>query len=364
MHSSQVFIRYLFLAALCLFLAACRIEINSPIGGSVKTVSDRYSCDENNRCTIDVVDTLFTEDFYAKPFSGYEFAGWKQQYRGFCGGYGGNCSLSTVGFDGWEVLTSVLDSDEVFYLTPRFQPTEETCGNLESNFGINPSAPDSPSLESTITLDILTKDDPTSLVSVEYRGRGVRSMYNRETNTTTNENARLFEAIFESGKTIELQVNPDFSQRIALEFAGSYAESLGRIPDFLIQAVDVILIQPGDGGLAAIPGNILIHTQSAEEIFAPLGYIEEAILHEATHSLMNNVYDADPDWLMAQQLDMSFISGYAADFPTTEDHAESMMAYLTVRLWQERVDPEVYQQIVDSIPNRILFYDCLLPSIN
>ena len=105
-------------------LAACKIQVTSPIQGGVSTKSGAISCPAASSCTIDVSDTNFDETFVAAPQDGYVFAGWKQ---GLCTGSTAPCKLATTGFENNNALMTLLASpDKVFYLEPTFAP-EETC---------------------------------------------------------------------------------------------------------------------------------------------------------------------------------------------------------------------------------------------
>ena len=105
-------------------LAACKIQVTSPIQGGVSTKSGAISCPAASSCTIDVSDTNFDETFVAAPQDGYVFTGWKQ---GLCAGSTAPCKLATTGFESNNALMTLLASpDKVFYLEPTFAP-EETC---------------------------------------------------------------------------------------------------------------------------------------------------------------------------------------------------------------------------------------------
>ena len=64
-----------------------------------------------------------------------------------------------------------------------------------------------------------------------------------------------------------------------------------------------------------------------------------------------------PDWLAAQIADGTFISTYARDFPDREDIAESFLPYLAVRYRSERISQALADTILQTIPNRIAYFD-------
>lgn len=103
-----------------LLLAGCKIEISVPKGGDITTVSGSYGCVSGQRCTIDVSDVYFDENFVAAPDTGYIFLGWKPKNKSFCGGSNKPCRLTTTAFSEFDWLMALLESDEVFYLEPVF----------------------------------------------------------------------------------------------------------------------------------------------------------------------------------------------------------------------------------------------------
>ncbi len=128
----------LFLVAASL-LGGCKLTLVVPEGGSVTTVSGAYSCEAANECEIDVVDTFFDEEFQAVPAEGYEFVGWKKRTGGFCGTSFSACKLSTVGFEEYEILLEVLESDLTYYLEPEFRSLAEERIGFEVLQVISPS---------------------------------------------------------------------------------------------------------------------------------------------------------------------------------------------------------------------------------
>jgi hypothetical protein len=57
--------------------------------------------------------------------------------------------------------------------------------------------------------DIITASDPTTFESATYSGQGARTMFDRRVNNWIVRNAYLFDASFDDGLTVEIQVNPE-----------------------------------------------------------------------------------------------------------------------------------------------------------
>ena len=111
------------LAALCLcsLLAACRIAVEVPEGGSVESLSGAYSCQAGQVCNIRVNDVFFDETFVAVPAEGYFFKKWTRKPNAFCGDKLTDCALATTGFVGHQGLLDILESNKTFYLSPQFE---------------------------------------------------------------------------------------------------------------------------------------------------------------------------------------------------------------------------------------------------
>ena len=148
-------------------------------------------------------------------------------------------------------------------------------------------------------------------MAVEYAGRGIRTVFDRRTNAWIDINAYLFNARFDGGSEVEVQVNPEFE-------SASEAENLS--------------------GRATL---------------------EEALLHEAAHTSLDPLYRDAQRWLEAQQADGSFISAYARDYPHREDIAESVVPWIAVRFRRNRIHASVADTIVETMPNRMAFFDSL-----
>ena len=212
-----------------------------------------------------------------------------------------------------------------------------------------------------IGTEIITSADATSLVGLQYAGRGIRTVFDRRPNDWIEVNAYLFDAEYDGGDLVEVQVNPEFGSRSsAAEQAQFYATAIGRLPRGLRTEVRTIWIHRGgpEHLLGGGNSNILIHTGEAKDLFGR-GTLEEALLHEAAHTSLDPIYKDDARWLAAQTADGTFISTYARDHPDREDIAESVVPWIAVRYRRERIAPEVAETIIEKIPHRIAFFDSL-----
>lgn len=204
--------------------------------------------------------------------------------------------------------------------------------------------------------DIITRDDPTTYLSVTEKGRGERRMFDRRTNSFQTVNARLFSAQFSDSRAVEVQVNPEFPANKAHKLAVRYAKVIGRLPKCLRADLDTVWIHAGEQPFGGGNRNLLIHTgQSA--LYEKDGILEETLLHEACHTSLDDDHAAAQSWIDAQKADPEFISTYARDNPTREDVAETFLLWLAVRHRAERIGAEDLRKIHKSVPARLRYFD-------
>lgn len=207
--------------------------------------------------------------------------------------------------------------------------------------------------------DIMTADDPSTLVVAVYQGQEMRTMYDRRFNDWVERNAFIVDTAFSDGLVVEVQVNPEFgSADEARTEAIRWAEEVGRLPRALRAEVKTMWIHRGTQPFGGGNQNILIHTGQADQYIAQ-GILLETLVHEASHTSLDPLYANHIDWLAAQQADPEFISTYAQDYPNREDMAESFLTWLAVRHRADRIPASMKLTIENSIPHRLAFFDQL-----
>jgi len=215
-----------------------------------------------------------------------------------------------------------------------------------------------PPFSGTIFLDpdIITENDPTAFVDITARGQGMRTMFDRRVNSFILVNAFLFDATYDDGLQIEMQVNPEFGANAALVEARFYAEVFGRLPSALRRDVETSWIHRGDEAFGGGNNNLLIHTGSIGQDYIAQGILEETLVHEASHTSLDADHAASSGWLAAQQSDNEFISTYARDFPDSEDVAESFLVIYALEFRRDRIDASLAETIQNTIPNRVAYF--------
>jgi hypothetical protein len=205
--------------------------------------------------------------------------------------------------------------------------------------------------------DILTDDDPTCFETLIESGRGERQMFDRRTNGWVTHNVFLFTATYDDGKSIEIQVNPEFKDSAAAGAeAARFAPVIGRLPAALRRDVRTVWIHKGNNPFGGGNNNLLIHTEQADRYIAD-GILEETFIHEACHTSLDADHARAPGWVAAQQADPEFISTYARDNPQREDIAESFLPWVAVRHRTDRIPDSLMTTITGAIPARLQFFD-------
>ena len=206
--------------------------------------------------------------------------------------------------------------------------------------------------------DIVTPEDPSAFAGVSYVGRGNRVMFDRRVADWVEHEAFLFDATYEDGFEIEIQVNPEFgTSEAAMVEAQKYGWLIGQMPRVLRGPdFQTVWIHRGDELWGGGNNNILIHTGKAQE-YESQGVLEEVFLHEGTHTSLDAYHEDSNGWLAAQAADADFISGYARDFPNREDLAESFPMWIAVRFREDRISARLATTIRSRIPNRLAYLD-------
>lgn len=208
--------------------------------------------------------------------------------------------------------------------------------------------------------NIITSADPSSFVKVEATGKGRREMYDRRANNGQGAwvllDAILFNAFYTDGKTIEIQLNPEFNATEAADKARFYGHAIGQLPSLLRIDVKTVWLHKGDQAFGGGNNNLLIHTDAT----AYHGiWLEETLFHEACHTSLDSRLATSSAWLSAQFRDNEFISTYARDFPLREDVAESCLPFFASKFRADRMPANDLSRIRSTIPNRMAVMDTL-----
>ena len=231
-----------------------------------------------------------------------------------------------------------------------------------SKSGAQPSIPKvqlDPPFHGTIFLDpdIITSSDPSTFESLAYAGQAERTMFDRRVDDFITLAPFIFNANYDDGLSIEIQINPEFKNVAEAEIqALKYAQVFGKLPTALRSDVKTSWIHKGTESFGGGNNNLLIYIGQSLE-YENDGILEETLVHEAVHSSLDEYHSASNGWLNAQKLDPSFISTYALENPEREDVAETFLLYLAIRYRSDRISATLKDTILQTIPNRIKYFD-------
>lgn len=210
-----------------------------------------------------------------------------------------------------------------------------------------------------IEANVVTQDDPSAYDSVSYVGIESVTMFDRRSNNWVTGDAYIFNIIFNDSLSTKAQINSEFGSIDSAKYqAEKYGFLVGQLPHCLRLDVDELWIHKGTEAFGGGNRSILIHTGQTA-LYEVDGIIEETLIHEACHTSLDEYHAEDPNWINAQNMDDKFISTYAQDNPTREDIAESFLPWIMVRHKADRMNQSDMDTILQSIPNRLNYFDSI-----
>ncbi len=209
--------------------------------------------------------------------------------------------------------------------------------------------------------DIITRNDPSTFMCLEYIGRGERRIWDKRMNGEPVVNAFLFLSKYGDGPIIEFALNPEFGTEInARKEALKYANSIGQLPTSLRNGIKRFSIHKGRKGFHAGTGHIIMYSKTAENRLS-YDHLEESIFHEAVHASWDAEHRLAPLWVKAQEADGRFLTAYGRRSPKREDLAETALFAFAILHYPARFPPVDTKDAVDAVPNRIAYINRLLP---
>ena len=386
------------------------LAVSSSEGGSVDTSGGSY--DSNSSVTIT-----------ASPADGYEFTGWSGNVSGstnpltvtvngnknitanfsvikysltVSASNGGSVNLSEGEYASQTSITLIASPDEGYsfvrwagsvsstensidvvmdnnkIISAVFEKSVDLNEGNESSieYSFNEIDLDEPPFDGTIyiTGDIITSSDPSLFSEIEYKGTGLREMFDRRNGGAwINIEPYLFDTSFSDGLKTEIQINPEFTLEEATVEANKYAFLIGQLPTGLRKDVQTMWIHKGEGSYGGGNNNLLVHTGESKflENWWTGNIIEETLIHEATHTSIDAYHYPDNEtdgaaWIdVVSKDDGCYISSYARDNPYREDLAELMPLYVAVRYFPDRISSDIRDKILSCNFNRIKYLDSL-----
>ena len=211
-----------------------------------------------------------------------------------------------------------------------------------------------------ITGNIITKNDPSTYLSQEYKGISYRNMFDRRKAIFSNTEAHIFNTYYSDNHYIEVQVNSEFSFEEAELESYKYAWLIGQLPKVLKRDIETVWIHKGIYDWGGGNNNILIHTgqTSKFENYKTGNIVEETLIHEAAHTSIDAYYYGTSEWNEQVKNDgYKYVSTYAQEFPKREDIAEMFPLYIAVRYFPDRISEDVKNKFLSTSINRVKYFD-------
>ena len=207
-----------------------------------------------------------------------------------------------------------------------------------------------------VSPNIITDSDRSSFLALTAVGSGERQMYDRRIKKFAMFEVYIFSASYKNSKNIEVFVNKEFKDSaLVLILAKKYSRQVGRLPLATRGGIKYLWIHDGVELFGGGNESILIHVGQAD-VYEKAGLLEEALLHEACHTSLDQKTYSDIKWQQACKTDGLFISIYAKNNPSREDVAESFPLFWAVHMRPGRLPTEEVQKIKETIRSRIQYF--------
>ncbi len=207
--------------------------------------------------------------------------------------------------------------------------------------------------------DVIRPGDPGLYQSMVFVGEAQRSAWHSEDGAVRTFNAYIFDLNFTGGGSVEVAVETTIgSQAQGQSEAEKIAIPLGQIPVILRKNVHVLTVFEGTGrGTTTLFEGLISTYADDNNIKIRDGFLEEFLVHEATHASLDSIYYPNAAYQSAVLADNNYVSTYARDNPTSEDISETVLSYLAVKLRADRISADLEARVRGAIGNRIAFFD-------
>ncbi len=206
-------------------------------------------------------------------------------------------------------------------------------------------------------IDFIKSTDPDAFLNLSYIGQEAKEMPGGKDDELFDENTYVFKAAFKNDKKIEIWAHSDFGRKAAArDYADKLSDKLGKLPDFMRNALNHVVIHKGDAtAFAEDAGKFFVLYSDNMDTRISNNDLEETVFHESIHVALDLKYAKSKEWQEAQAKDGVFITRYAESKPKKEDLAETAIFVYTMEKYPGRLSSEIEQWIKINIPNRYEF---------
>ena len=212
--------------------------------------------------------------------------------------------------------------------------------------------------------DLITDADRSCFDSLTFDRLEKRAEMPDKTRTGLFRPAYVFQSKYTDATQLRVFVDARFGdQDTAFKEAMRYVGRLGKLPTALRGGVERLVIHKSEKETTAFSdrGLIVVYSANATKRIAD-NDLEETLFHESVHASWDSKHAKSKGWKRAQLADGGFATMYAKRKPELEDLAESALFAFAVIHHPERLPREDLKRIKQSIPNRIMFIERLIPA--
>jgi len=217
--------------------------------------------------------------------------------------------------------------------------------------------------------DTITDTDPTEFVSLSEASEGVLESMWGPNGWDHEVSVWQFTAQFKDSPDVTISFDKDVGEStFCAPHASNFAQAVGRTPAYARTNFVGLDFRPGSYGApegcnAWGGGGVITMCIGVGQELIDTGNVEELFLHEGSHISVDSLLEGTDAWLCARQRDNNFISTYAADNPTREDVAESIVPWYAHTYSSTRLPIETIIAIEEAIPARLEVFSSLLGNV-
>jgi len=216
--------------------------------------------------------------------------------------------------------------------------------------------------------DLITSSDYTIYSTSLYQGIEKRLFYDKSIPDFINYPAHIYKVNFGDDLYVDFEIYTEFTQEEAGNIEQKYAPLIGQLGKDLRRNIKSFEFIKGEETASAQRSadlnyaNITLHTDwltNTVETRPNGDRTEELLIHESAHLSIDPYVYGRQEWTDAVNLDGNYISEYAKDNPDSEDVAETLQAYISVKYFPDRISNSLRDTILSVCLNRFKYFDSL-----
>ena len=226
------------------------------------------------------------------------------------------------------------------------------------------SAPLYPNSVVSNDLEFIKTIDQSVFSCLTYRGLRRAEMPDKRRNALFDNGTFVYVARYSDGTSVELWAHSDFgAQAAALLSVEPVAHAIGKLPTFMRNRLDHVVIHKGDEtAFAEADAHFFVLYSDNIKTRIRNHDLEETVFHESVHATLDKKYLRNRSWRKAQRADGAFVTEYAASLPGKEDLAESALFAWALLIHPSRIPQSIEDDVREIMPNRLAFFETLFLS--